>query len=110
MTTGTAVVVCSLGELPDGEVATVDVPGTGRIAVFHVGGELHAVEDRCSHQQAWLSDGFVEEADCTVECPLHASAFDLRTGEPTGPPAVRPMRVFPVRVVDGAITVTVPTS
>ena len=110
MTTGTAVVVCALADLPDGEVATTDLPGIGRIAVFHVAGELHAVEDRCTHQQAWLSDGFVEEADCTVECPLHASAFDLRTGVPTGPPAVRPVRVFPVRVVDGTVVVTVPSS
>jgi 3-phenylpropionate/trans-cinnamate dioxygenase ferredoxin component len=100
--------VLTLAELPDGAVAAVDVPGVGRVAVFNVAGELHAVEDRCSHQQAWLSDGFVEEADCTVECPLHASAFDLRTGAPTGPPAVTPVRVFAVEVVDGVVRVTVP--
>jgi 3-phenylpropionate/trans-cinnamate dioxygenase ferredoxin subunit len=110
MSAGTAVAVCPLAELPDGGVATVDAPGTGRIAVFHVRGALHAVEDRCSHQQAWLSDGFVDELDCIVECPLHASAFDLRTGAPIGPPAVAPVRVFPVLVVDGVVTVTVPAS
>lgn len=108
MSIGTAVVVCALADLPDGEVATIAVPGVGQIAVFHVAGELHAVEDRCSHQQAWLSEGFVEEFDCTVECPLHASGFDLRTGVPTGPPALRPVRVFGVRVVDGAVTVFLP--
>ncbi|WP_432827130.1 bifunctional 3-phenylpropionate/cinnamic acid dioxygenase ferredoxin subunit [Dactylosporangium sp. CA-092794] len=93
--------VCPLAKLPPGEVAVLD--GPQRVAVFNVDGELYAVEDRCTHQDAWLSDGFVEGV--AVECPLHASLFDLRTGEPSGPPAVRPVRTFPVRVEDGDVVV-----
>jgi 3-phenylpropionate/trans-cinnamate dioxygenase ferredoxin subunit len=43
-----------------------------------------------------LSEGDVENG--TVECWMHGSRFDLRTGEPTGLPATEPVQVFPVRV------------
>ena len=34
----------------------------------------------------------------TIECFLHGSCFDLRTGEPTNLPATEPVPVYPVRV------------
>jgi 3-phenylpropionate/trans-cinnamate dioxygenase ferredoxin subunit len=43
-----------------------------------------------------------------IECPLHAASFDLRTGKPTGPPAKRPVRTYPVLVQDGAVYVDTP--
>jgi 3-phenylpropionate/trans-cinnamate dioxygenase ferredoxin subunit len=90
-----------LSDLPDGEVIRVacDPP----IAVFNVGGELFAIDDTCSHQNASLSDGWLEGA--LIECPLHSSMFDLRTGEPTCAPARDPVRVHPVRVEDKMIVV-----
>jgi 3-phenylpropionate/trans-cinnamate dioxygenase ferredoxin subunit len=57
-------------------------------------GELHAISDICSHGQVSLSDGEVE--GCTVECWLHGSRFDLRTGKPLSPPAIKPVPVYPV--------------
>jgi 3-phenylpropionate/trans-cinnamate dioxygenase ferredoxin subunit len=94
--------VCPLPELPPGEVAVVKT-ATGRIAVFNAGGELHALDDRCSHQEAYLSDGWLE--GCEVECPLHGATFDLRTGHPTGLPATDPVRVHPVQVRNGLVYV-----
>ena len=61
-------------------------------------GVLHAISDICSHGQVSLSDGEVE--GCTVECWLHGSRFDLRTGKPLALPAVRPVPVYPV-TIDG---------
>ena len=61
-------------------------------------GELHAISDICSHGAVSLSDGEVE--DCTIECWLHGSQFDLRTGEPLALPAIRPVPVYPV-TIDG---------
>ena len=61
-------------------------------------GELYAISDVCSHGAVSLSDG--EVAGATIECALHGSQFDLRTGIPTGLPAVRPVPVYPV-TVDG---------
>lgn len=98
--------VCPAGDLSPGEVRVAIDEAIGRIAVFNVDGELFAIEDRCSHQEARLSDGFVE--GCAVECPLHASLFDLRTGKPGGPPATTPVRVFSVRTDSGVIVVELP--
>jgi 3-phenylpropionate/trans-cinnamate dioxygenase ferredoxin subunit len=51
-----------------------------------------------------LSEGDVE--DCTLECWLHGSRFDLRTGQPTGLPATVPVPVFPVEIRDGFVFVS----
>lgn len=94
--------VCRLDELPPGEVAVVKTAHR-RIAVFNADGELYAVDDRCTHQEAYLSDGWLE--GCLVECPLHSASFDLRTGLPTGPPATGPVRVYAVEVSDSVVYV-----
>jgi nitrite reductase/ring-hydroxylating ferredoxin subunit len=55
----------------------------------------------CSHQEAPLSDGYIE--DSAVRCPVHQVLFDLRTGEPDGPPARTAVRTHPVKVVDATV-------
>jgi 3-phenylpropionate/trans-cinnamate dioxygenase ferredoxin subunit len=93
-----------VGELPDIPVGeSVRVQGQVAIAVFNVDGELFAIDDRCTHQDASLSDGWLE--GCAVECPLHAACFDLRTGRPSGPPAKKPVRTHRVVVDDGLVYV-----
>jgi 3-phenylpropionate/trans-cinnamate dioxygenase ferredoxin subunit len=93
--------VGELSGIPDGE--SVRVQGTVAIAVFHVEGELYAIDDTCTHQDASLSDGWLE--GCAVECPLHAACFDLRTGRPSGPPAKKPVMTHTVTVHDGLVYV-----
>lgn len=92
-----------LVDLPVGESTTVDVPGAQRVAVFHTDEGVFALDDQCTHQDASLADGWVE--DNCVECPLHESCFDLRTGAVSGPPARLPVRTHTVEVVDGVIQV-----
>lgn len=98
--------VCHLNELPAGEAIRVDadVP----VAVFNVDGQLYAIDDTCTHQDASLADGWLE--GCFIECPLHASCFDLRTGRPSGPPAKRPVRVHTVVVQDDMVYLQVGTA
>ena len=93
---------CPLKDLAPGDALRLDtVP---HIAVFHTEeGELFAIDDTCTHQDASLADGWVE--GCEVECPLHASKFDLRTGAVDAPPAKLPVRAHEVSVVDGIIMV-----
>ena len=95
--------VCRADELPPGE-STKFVADVA-IAVFNADGEFYAVDDTCTHQDASLSDGFLE--GCFVECPLHAAFFDLRTGKPTCLPAKRPVRTHSVTVEDGIVYVHV---
>ncbi|MEN3298003.1 bifunctional 3-phenylpropionate/cinnamic acid dioxygenase ferredoxin subunit [Pseudonocardia sp.] len=98
---------CQLADLPrGGSLRLTDVPGSPPVALFHTeDGELYAVDDTCTHQDASLADGFVE--DCAVECPLHAAIFDLRTGEADGMLAKLPIRTHRVMIEDGAVHVQV---
>ena len=91
-----------VASLPPGEAVRLGT--TPPIAVFRTDdGELYAIDDTCTHQDASLADGWLE--DCRVECPLHASTFDLRTGEVDVPPAKRGVRTHRVVVEDGEIFV-----
>jgi 3-phenylpropionate/trans-cinnamate dioxygenase ferredoxin subunit len=95
--------VAQLNDIPAGEAVRIDADTP--IAVFNVDGELYAIDDTCTHQDASLAEGWVE--GCTVECPLHAACFDLRTGMPSGPPAKLPVRTHEVHVEDGQVYVRV---
>ncbi|MEN9572430.1 MAG: hypothetical protein RL514_285 [Verrucomicrobiota bacterium] len=76
-----------------------------RIAVFNVGGEFYALDDGCPHRDGPLGSGWVDADACQVTCPLHGWAFDLRTGAGVTKPA-RPVRSYPVRVVEGKVWVS----
>jgi 3-phenylpropionate/trans-cinnamate dioxygenase ferredoxin component len=94
--------VCPLVDLPRGEARRVEADPP--IAVFHTeDGQLFAIDDTCTHQDASLADGWLE--GCEIECPLHASKFDLRTGAVDAPPAKRPVRTHEVAISDGVIHV-----
>jgi 3-phenylpropionate/trans-cinnamate dioxygenase ferredoxin subunit len=94
---------CPLSALPPGEAMRIE--GRVPIAVFHTeDGEVFAIDDTCTHQDASLADGWLE--GCEVECPLHASRFDLRTGRVDAPPAKKPVRTHKVHVEDGMIYLT----
>lgn len=88
----------ALSELPE-EGAVLGVEAAGRrVALARVDGEVYAFADNCSHRDFPLSVGEVDAASCTVTCEWHGAAFDLRTGAPTCPPAIKPIPVYGVRV------------
>lgn len=91
----TAVRACAIAELPDIGAIRVILDGLA-VAVVNTDEGVFAIEDRCSHADVALSEGDVE--GCTIECWLHGSQFDLRTGEPLSLPANKPVAVFPVTV------------
>ncbi len=76
------------------------------IAIVHTDEGFFAIEDRCSHADVALSEGELE--GCLIECWLHGSAFDVRTGAPQSLPAITPVATFPVSVDElGAISITI---
>jgi 3-phenylpropionate/trans-cinnamate dioxygenase ferredoxin subunit len=89
---------CAVGDVRDNEPLGVTVDDM-EIAVARHGDEFFAIQDLCSHAEVALSEGDVE--DCTIECWLHGSRFDLRTGKPTGLPATEPVATFPIDVRPG---------
>jgi 3-phenylpropionate/trans-cinnamate dioxygenase ferredoxin subunit len=102
---------CALADIRDDEALGVTV-GAQDVAVARLGEEVFAVEDMCSHAAVPLSEGevFADGGECTVECWLHGSRFDLRTGKPTGLPATEPVATFPVEVRDGDIYIDITTT
>ena len=89
--------VCPEADLPPGSMRTVEWEDL-EIMVVNCGGELVAIEDRCSHDNGPLAEGEIDHEACTVECPRHGSLFDLTTGKPKTLPAYRPVETFEVRV------------
>ena len=74
------------------------------------GGELHAIEDRCSHDDGPLCEGEWDPDVCEVVCPRHGSRFDLRTGNALTLPAYLPVATYPVRVrEDGMVVIELGT-
>ena len=86
---------CSVTDLEDGKPLAVTVAET-TVAIVRDGEDFYAIYDECSHAAIPLSEGDVE--GCYIECWLHGSRFDLRTGEPTTLPAFEPVAVYPVQV------------
>ena len=86
---------CTIADVRDDEALAV-VLGDMEVAVARNGDEFFAIQNICSHAAVALSEGEVE--DCQIECWLHGSRFDLRTGKPTSFPATDPVALFPVEV------------
>lgn len=85
---------CAVSDIPAGQALAVTV-GTTKLALVRVGEVVYAIKDACSHADVALSEG--EVSGCTLECWLHGSQFDLRTGQPLSPPATAPVPVYETR-------------
>jgi 3-phenylpropionate/trans-cinnamate dioxygenase ferredoxin subunit len=94
-----------LDSLKEGEVTAAKI-GSQQIALYIVDGTPYCTEDICTHEECNISDGGFVEGD-EVECPCHGARFNVKTGEVTAPPAIEPMRPFPVEVRDGQVYVRV---
>lgn len=86
--------IASAQDLQDDEVMAVTVSGA-RIALYRSEGEFFATDNRCTHAEAQMSDGFLE--DGCIECPLHQARFDIRTGKALCAPATADLRTHAVR-------------
>jgi 3-phenylpropionate/trans-cinnamate dioxygenase ferredoxin component len=97
----------SLAELPIDGGQRVELSDDEAVALVRTeDGGVYALVDCCTHEDYPLSEGFVEEGQ--VECVLHGSRFDLATGHPDVPPAVAPVRTFPVKVDGDDVLVDLP--
>ncbi len=87
--------VCKVADIPDEGALGVEI-GDTPVVLVREGDQVHALYDVCSHAEVRLSEGDVY--DGTLECWLHGSCFDIRSGKPTGPPATKPVPVYPVKI------------
>jgi nitrite reductase/ring-hydroxylating ferredoxin subunit len=100
----TWITIASKSKLAAGEIAEGKI-GETPIAVYNVDGAFFATDNICTHAHAFLSDGWLDGD--TVECPLHAGRFDVKTGKAMCPPVDIDLKTYPVRVVDDDIQVRV---
>jgi 3-phenylpropionate/trans-cinnamate dioxygenase ferredoxin subunit len=95
----------ALEEIWEGAPFAVELAGKP-IALYRFGDEVCAVGDICPHQaDVKLSEGYLDGD--TIECPMHQSCFNVRTGKVLGPPARDDLPVFQIRIEDGQVLVDV---
>jgi len=97
---------CKEADLKIGEALRLNLKPP--IAVYRLDDGFYATADTCSHAEASLAAGDIDLEECTVECPYHASLFEIKTGRVLSMPAVKPVKTYPVQVVDGEVFVEIP--
>jgi 3-phenylpropionate/trans-cinnamate dioxygenase ferredoxin subunit len=80
-----------VSDIPLGTARQFEIDGD-LIVVVNTEEGMFALDDRCSHAEVALSEGEVD--GCFIECWLHGSAFDVRTGVPTSPPAITAVKTY----------------
>ncbi|HZR84114.1 MAG TPA: non-heme iron oxygenase ferredoxin subunit [Candidatus Binatia bacterium] len=96
--------VAALADLVPGAKLACDVDGRS-VLVCNAGGEVHAVENACTHAGIPLASGRLR--GCILECPMHGGRFDVRDGRPVAGPPRRALARFEVRIRDGRVAVRV---
>ena len=98
----TFVVAAPLADVPNGGVLAVEIDGE-EVALVRDGDDVYALRDECSHASIPLSEGEVE--GCEIECWLHGSRFDARTGKPVNLPATEPVPTYPTQIEGDTVMV-----
>jgi len=93
--TGRWIKIATTDAIAEDDMIAVELEGR-HIALYHVGDAFHATANICTHAHALLTDGFLDE--CTVECPIHAGRFDIRTGRALGPPVTIDLKTYRLKV------------
>ena len=88
---------CTTDVVAEGDVLQF-FPADGRapLAIYQLDGKFYATDDTCTHGQASLAEGLVENGG--IICPFHDGVFDIKTGKPTAPPCVIPIKTYSVSV------------
>lgn len=95
-----------VSDLADGQVKVIGVAGK-RIAVALAEGTFYAFDDCCTHAEASLAEGTFDPGSREIECGLHGARFDVVTGKPRCLPAVKLLKTYPARVVDGQVEIQI---
>ena len=98
------VTVARMADLTPGKGICVEVGGK-KLALFLSDGKCFAIDEFCSHRQAPLHEGYCLGAE--IQCPWHATRFDLATGEHRSPPAKKGVVAYKTQIVEGDVQVDV---
>lgn len=96
------VAVARVADLPVGATMAVQYADEA-VGLFNVRGTIYAIGNICTHAYAELHQGYVDDDDCTVDCPLHGARFSLKNGAYYTLPAVRNVQSYTVKISDERI-------
>lgn len=96
--------VCKKDEIGQGEMYSFDHDDK-MILIANCNGKFYATDRICTHAEADLSTGFLNETNVT--CPLHLSIFNLQDGKPQNLPAEKPLKTFNVKIEQSEIYIEV---
>ena len=94
--------VCGLSRLISQTIVCARVTGVDLILVWNEGRAV-ACERMCPHEQADLGLGHLAEG--RLFCPRHAASFDLQNGSISYGWPSRPLRIYPVRILNDQICI-----
>eukprot|EP01012_Entosiphon_sulcatum_P058970 TRINITY_DN83227_c0_g1_i1.p2 TRINITY_DN83227_c0_g1~~TRINITY_DN83227_c0_g1_i1.p2 ORF type:complete len:527 (-),score=133.66 TRINITY_DN83227_c0_g1_i1:102-1682(-) len=97
--------VCKETDLHDGQMQEFEVGEAGKVLVVRENGKFSAMGAKCTHYGAPLKNGVLSNG--RVRCPWHGACFSTATGDIEDYPGVDCVHVFPTRVADGQVHVTV---
>jgi glycine betaine catabolism B len=89
-------------DIAPSSMKAVDVAGE-KVCIINIEGNYYAIGNVCTHVGGPLDEGTLEGYE--VECPWHGSKFDIRTGEPTKPPARQSVPTYEVKLEGNNILV-----
>ncbi|HVW78352.1 MAG TPA: Rieske 2Fe-2S domain-containing protein [Alloacidobacterium sp.] len=87
--------ICAKSELPPSGQAREMALGSRMLCLANENGVISAMDNVCPHRGGPLGQGIIENGK--VICPLHAWAFDLKTGAVQHAPHMR-VAVYEVKV------------
>ena len=79
-----AIRLCQVADVAEGNALQINLPERPPLAVFKIEGQIFVTDDTCTHGQASLCEGEIE--DGVVECPFHQGAFEIATGKAISAP------------------------
>ena len=99
--------VAKIDEIPDGGMRQFVAHGEP-VGLYRVGDAVYAINDICTHEETYLTDGDFEIDDMEVECPLHGSRFDVRDGSVRILPATKPVTAYQVKLEGDVVLIGPP--
>jgi 3-phenylpropionate/trans-cinnamate dioxygenase ferredoxin subunit len=100
-----AIRICAVDDIKPGKAIRVKIGETDIAVVKTNAGEIRALDDKCSHGEISLSEGFIDNE--TIECWAHGAKFSLATGEALTLPAFEPVAVYEVIIDNGDIFIEI---
>jgi len=97
-------ILCAVDDVKEDAPLSVSAENFPALAVYEYDGEYFVTDNTCTHGMAMLTDGYQDGA--VIECPFHGGAFCIKTGEATAAPCFKPIKSYPVTVVNSNICIS----